>query len=136
MTDETKQNEILEAYKAANKERYNQEPGSVPIKKGQVLTFIDGGKDVGWKEIDWQLGTNKGKRHVFLTKEGHEVSFKQILRRNNGLGLSGTREAMLTEFLGRIDGNYAVTVADTFKQESSYYEGKDVFLVFEAAVAE
>lgn len=136
MTDESNKNEIKESYRAANKERYNREPGSVPIKKGQVLTFIDGGKNVAWKEIDWQLGTNKGKRHVFLTKEGYEVPFKQILRRNNGLGLAGTRDEMLDEFLGRIDGNYAVTVADTFKQESSYYEGKDVFLVFEAAVAE
>ncbi len=129
MTNESHDNELIKAYKASNS-NYSREPGSVPINKGQILTFIDGGKGESWTEYEWQSGVRKGKRQVFLTKEGYEVPFRQILRRGNGLGLTGTRVEMLEQFAARINGNYAVVVVDTFKQESSYYDGKDVYLVF------
>lgn len=113
----------------------DQETGTLPLKKGQVLKFIDGGEGTGYKYYDWSVGGRKGKRGVFLCEGGIELPFKQVARRNNGLGLNGTRNEMLTEFAKRIDGNYSVIVADTFKVEASFYDGKQTYLVFEASEA-
>lgn len=111
----------------------DQEAGALPLKKGQVLKFIDGGEGVGYKFYNWEIKSagKKGKRGVFLCEGGVELPFKQVARRNNGLGLSGTRNEMLKEFAKRIDGNYSVIVADTFKVEASFYDGKQTYLVFE-----
>lgn len=111
----------------------DREVAPIPLKKGQVIKLIDGGEGIGYKYYNWSANGSSGKRGVFLCEGGIELPFKQVARRNNGLGLNGTRNQMLTKFAKKIDGNYSIRIVDTFKQESSFYEGKDVYLIFEEA---
>lgn len=102
---------------------------NMPITKNQTLTFTG-----ETKLVETTLRDRDGniiKYGAFATKEGFDVPFTQIARRNNGLGLNNatTREA-LEEFASRLDGNYSVKVADVKKVESSFGEGKMTYLVF------
>lgn len=108
---------------------------SVPLLKGQVLTFT-GETSVITTELKDRNG-NIVKYGVFRTKEGYDVPFSQIARRNNGLNLKGNTVAeALKEFAARIDGKFSVTVADVKKVESSFGEGKNTYIIFDAPVIE
>lgn len=105
--------------------------GTMPITKGQVLTFIDGADGV--EIVEAEINGVKTTYGVFKTKEGYNVPFSQIARDKNGLGLTkATRNEALAEFAERIDGEYSVTVEDVKKLESSFGEGKVTYLKFKA----
>lgn len=109
--------------------RMNANLRNMPLTKGQVLTFT-GEVAIVPTELRDNDG-NKIEYGVFKTKEGFDVPFTQIARRNNGLGLNNatTKEA-LEEFAARIDGEYSITVADIKKIESSFGEGKVTYVIF------
>lgn len=113
-------------------DKMNSALRNMPITKGQVLTFTGETKLVETTLRDQQGNIiNYG---AFATKEGFDVPFTQVARRNNGLGLNNaTMKEALEEFAGRIDGNYSVRVADVKKVESSFGEGKMTYLVFAQA---
>lgn len=112
-------------------ERMNSALRNMPITKGQVLTPTGETKLVETTLRDQQ--GNIIKYGAFATKEGFDVPFTQIARRNNGLELNNaTMREALEEFAARVDGNYSVKVADVKKVESSFGEGKMTYLVFEA----
>lgn len=110
-------------------QRMNANLRNMPLTKGQVLTFT-GESDVVETNLTDAAG-NKIVYGVFKTKEGFDVPFTQIARRNNGLGLTNaTMKEALEEFAARIDGNYSITVADIKKVESSFGEGKVTYVIF------
>ena len=113
-------------------DKMNSALRNMPITKGQVLTFTGETKLVETTLRDQQ--GNIISYGAFATKEGFDVPFTQVARRNNGLGLNNaTMKEALEEFAGRIDGNYSVRVADVKKVESSFGEGKMTYLVFAQA---
>lgn len=120
----------VEAVKAAlGSDWGSRDAGNMPITKGQKLTFIDG--EGSMESVTREIQGADVTFAVFHTKEGFDVPFGQIFRRNNGLGLTGkTRDDMLNEFVQRIDGKYSVVVEDVVKQESSFGEGKMTYLRF------
>lgn len=110
-------------------DKMNSALRNMPITKGQVLTFTGETKLVETTLRDQQ--GNIISYGAFATKEGFDVPFTQIARRNNGLGLNNaTMKEALEEFAGRIDGTYNVRVADVKKIESSFGDGKMTYLVF------
>lgn len=110
-------------------DKMNSALRNMPITKGQVLTFTGETKLVETTLRDQQ--GNIISYGAFATKEGFDVPFTQVARRNNGLGLNNaTMKEALEEFAGRIDGTYNVRVADVKKIESSFGEGKMTYLVF------
>lgn len=110
-------------------DKMNSALRNMPITKGRVLTFTGETKLVETTLRDQQ--GNIISYGAFATKEGFDVPFTQIARRNNGLGLNNaTMKEALEEFAGRIDGTYNVRVADVKKIESSFGEGKMTYLVF------
>lgn len=113
-------------------DKMNSALRNMPITKGQVLTFTGETKLVETTLRDQQ--GNIISYGAFATKEGFDVPFTQIARRNNGLGLNNaTMKEALEEFAGRIDGTYNVRVADVKKIESSFGDGKMTYLVFAQA---
>lgn len=113
-------------------DKMNSALRNMPITKGQVLTFTGETKLVETTLRDQQ--GNIISYGAFATKEGFDVPFTQVARRNNGLGLNNaTMKEALEEFASRIDGNYNVRVADVKKVESSFGEGKMTYLVFAQA---
>lgn len=125
-------NELNNALNKVLESLGNDRPiGTMPIIKGQVLTFIDGADGV--EIIDTEINGVKTTYGVFKTKEGYNIPFSQIARNKNGLGLTkSTRNEALAEFAARIDGDYSVTVEEVKKVESSFGEGKVTYLKFKA----
>lgn len=112
-------------------DRMNSALRNMPITKGQVLTFTGETKLVETTLRD--TAGNLISYGAFATKEGFDVPFTQVARRNNGLGLTNaTMREALEEFAGRIDGTYSVTVDDVKKLESSFGDGKMTYLHFRA----
>ena len=126
-------NELNEKFKQVlahlGDDKMNSALRNMPITKGQVLTFTGETKLVETTLRDQQ--GNIISYGAFATKEGFDVPFTQIARRNNGLGLNNaTLKEALEEVAGRIDGTYNVRVADVKKIESSFGDGKMTYLVF------
>lgn len=67
---------------------------------------------------------------VFLCEDGIEVPAKQILRQRNGLGLTGTRAEMLKAFGKMLEAGLTLRITDIFKQESSFFPGKNTYYIF------
>ena len=130
MTNELNQ-KFQEVLAHLGDDKMNSALRNMPITKGQVLTLTGETKLVETTLRDQQ--GNIISYGAFATKEGFDVPFTQIARRNNNLGLNNaTMREALEEFAARIDGKYNVKVADVKKVESSFGEGKMTYLVFEA----
>lgn len=105
-------------------DKVNREVRTLPVMKGQKLTFT------GETKVSEFNGNKYG---VFVTKEGYDISFSQIARRGNGLNLTKTTLGdALKEFASRIDEEYSVVVEDVKKVESSFSDNKQTYYIFKA----
>lgn len=111
-------------------DKVNREVQQMPITKGQKLTFTGETKVSSF--VDQR--TNETRTFgVFVTKEGYDVAFSQIVRRGNGLKLNGsTVKEALSDFVSRIDEEYSVVVEDIKKVESSFNDNKQTYYIFKA----
>lgn len=122
--------EFQEVLGMLDSERLSNEAVSVPLQKGQILTFTGKTTCITSKLIDNE--GNPVKYGVFETAEGYPIAFSQIARRNNGLTFKANivRE-MLEEFASKIDGKFSVKVKEVRKVESSFGDRKQTFYIFQ-----
>lgn len=122
-------NQLADTLAVLGDEWGSRDASNMPITKGQKLTFIDG--EGSMEALTREIQGTDVTFAVFHTKEGFDVPFTQIARRNNGLALTGkTRADMINEFVQRIDGKYSIEVEEVVKQESSFGDGKMTYLRF------
>ena len=121
---EDKINELVELYKECDPNA-SESTSNVPLRENDVLKFTG-----EHKCYDWEINSRKGKRMVFLCEDGIEVPAKQILRQRNGLGLTGTRVEMIKAFGKMLEAGLTLRIIDIFKQESSFFSGKNTYYIF------
>lgn len=101
---------------------------NLPIFKGDVL-HLTGETGIVCENTFYPNGegvpSQKSTNYPAFKTDAQPLSFTQVCRNRNGLGLSGTREQMLNAFVDKFsDNGLKVKIADV-KTKTAIYDGTE-----------
>lgn len=120
--------ETLKVQDAA-KQGWSSEAGrNMPVFKGDVFKFT-GRTGIVCDNVFYPNGqgvpSQKSTNYPAFETDSNAISFTQIARNRNGLGLSGTRAEMLSAFADMFtDEGLTVKIADV-KSKTAVYDGNE-----------
>ena len=131
MKKEDLQKSLTETLKVqdAAKQGWSSESGrNMPVFKGDVFKFT-GRTGIVCDNVFYPNGVNvptsKTTNYPAFETDSNPISFTQIARNRNGLGLSGTRAEMLSAFADMFtDEGLTVKIADV-KSKTAVYDGNE-----------
>lgn len=120
--------ETLNVQNAAKAGWSSEQGRNLPIFKGDVLK-LSGETGIVCDNKFYANGvgvpSTKSTNYPAFATDAQPLSFTQICRNRNGLGLSGTREEMLNQFADMFtDEGLTVKIADV-KTKSAIYDGTE-----------